>query len=375
MDRSDRAITVRAVIATVAAAFLAGCGDPFVVVGDPPGIVRIVAGRPEESGDSLTGLATDSHLWAPHGIATAPDGTFHIADYENSRILAVNSAGQIEALVDHRTRREEPRLHEPDGLDLDGMGGLLIADPGAQRVWRLDLATRALETIAGTGVRGLGLGPDTANALQADLRDPTGVAVATDGRIYFTEFGSHRVRRIEADGVLVTFAGTGSPGFGGDGGPAIDASMKRPAGLTISGDVLYIADSDNQRIRAIDLNTSLIRTVAGSGGTGFAGDDGAATDALLDGPHAVATTEDGRTLFIADSNNHRIRMVNLDTGTIGTFAGTGDRDFGGDLLPAGRTTLDTPMGVAVSPFNLLFISSTFHHTVLRAAIGLLTGPS
>jgi sugar lactone lactonase YvrE len=362
MDRSTRALAIAA-----AALCLANCGDPFIVTGDTPGVVRIVAGIPETPGDSLGALATESFLDTPHGLATGPDGTLYIADMANDRVLAVNSAGQVEVLVDHTRRFVEPRLRTPVGLALDGSGGLLIADSAGLRVWRLELESGVAAPIAGTGGS---TESDTSDALATDLRKPIGVAAGPDGRVYISEYLVNKVRRIESDGSITTVAGSGLPGFGGDGGPAYDALLLDPFGLFIAGDVLYIADSGNHRVRAVDLDSFVIETVAGSGNAGFGGDGGPATEALLDTPVSVTVTDDGRFLFISDAGNHRVRLVNLETGTISTFAGTGDVVYSGDLLTAGATSLASPKGVAASPFNLLFMSDTGHQVVLRTALGI-----
>jgi hypothetical protein len=112
--------------------------------------------------------------------------------------------------------------------------------------------------------------------------------------------------------------------------------------------------------------------VAGSGVPGFGGDGGLANGASLDNPVALAATEDGHHLFICDADNNRVRLVNLETGTISTFAGNGDDRFNGELLTAGETSLSMPRGVTTSPFGLLFISDTGHHIVLRSVVDFVT---
>lgn len=355
-----------ALVWALAALLATGCGDPMVVIGDAPGIVRIVAGIPETAGDSLGAVATRSHLNAPRGLAAGPDGVLYIADQKNSRVLAVASSGAIDVLADHSGRVEEPRLHEPDGLALSDDGRLYIADSDGHRIWLLDPSTGNLSVIAGTGARGSS--PDTIDALLAELDTPAGIAVDSDGRVYFSEFGRHRVRVIRDDGTLVTIAGVGLSGSGGDGGPATRARLRRPAGLAYSRGVLYIADSGNNVVRAVVLGTGTIDVVAGRGPAGFDGDGGPADEALLNKPLAVALAPDGGTLFIGDADNHRVRVVNLGSSTITTFAGTGEEQFNGDLLSAGETSLNLPAGLVVSSFNFLYISDLVHHVVRRSAV-------
>lgn len=362
MDRLSRALTAAGVVALFTA-----CGDPVVIIGDAPGIVRIVAGVPDSAGDSLGARATESRLSGPRGAAVDVEGTLYVADPGNRRVLAVTPSGDIRVFADR-----SGGLGAPDGIALDLAGSLLIADPDAHRIWSARLDTGELEAVAGSGVRGQS--PDTSNALAADLDTPTGVAVAPDGRVYFSELGSHRVRRLNADGSLTTVAGSGLPGSGGDGGPATLARVSRPAGLAVAGGQLYIADSGNHRVRVVDLATSIIETVAGRGAAGFDGDGGPAADALLDAPWAVAVSGDGETLFIADTGNHRVRGVALMTLTITTAVGTGDDVFNGDLLAAGATSLNAPRGLSVSPLRLLYIADTGHHVVRRTAIGFISQP-
>ena len=112
--------------------------------------------------------------------------------------------------------------------------------------------------------------------------------------------------------------------------------------------------------------------MAGAGGAGFRGDGGPATQALLDNPYSVAISASGRNLFIADTDNHRVRVVNLESLLIATFAGTGDEQYRGDLLPAATTSLSGPLGLGVSSLNFLFISDTGHHIIRRTAVGFLS---
>ena len=364
--------SARAVIGGLLAVGSLGCGDPFVVVGDAPGVVRIVAGVATVAGDSVAPQATDSELNEPRGLVVDADGVLYIADYGNVRIMAVTPANEIEVILDHEQRRTQPRMRRPDGLAIDADGRLVIADPEAQQVFRVDPDNpeATFQVIAGTGTRGIA--PDTVDALQADLDEPRGVVASADGRIYFSERNHHVVRRLDPDGRLITVAGTGDGGFGGDGGSALTARLFRPTGLSLGDGVLYIADSGNNRVRALDLETGTIETVAGSGGRGFSGDGGPAEDAFMDDPQAVATADGSAILFIADTGNQRIRTVDLGTGVIETFAGSGETEFAGDLIAAAEAGLDSPLGLTLSAFNLLFISDTGHHVVLRTAVGFLT---
>ncbi len=365
MGHHARLVALTLVVASTA------CGDPLVVVGDFPGTFRIIAGQADSAGAGLASLAIESRLDTPLGLAADAQGLLYIADHANGRILAVTTSGTLTLLAEAGSG-QGAGLRAPSGLALDGRGSLLIADPTAHRVWRFNLSDASLNPLVGTGERGAG--PDTAIALDVALDTPTGVVAAPDGAVYFTEFWAHRVRRLDPDGRIVTLAGSRFPGLAGDGGPAIQARLRNPAGLDLAEGVLYIADSGNHRIRAVDLNSNIITTVVGAGTDGYGGDGGPAREALLSTPLAISLTREIPTLYIADSGNHRIRSVDLRSSRISTFAGSGNMAFNGDLLATGETSLSGPQGLAISSSGLLYVSDTGHHIVRRTAVVLLTSP-
>jgi len=359
-------------VTVLTAAGLASCGEAIFVPGDLPGIMRVVAGIPESSGATVDPRATATQLNQPAGLALDADGTLYIADRENGRVLSVTSAGALAVVFTGVGCPAEPCLSEPSGLALDGVGGLLVTDvepsqppmANGPRIWRIELASGQTTVIAGTGVSGVAT--PGAPAAQAELGEPDGIAVAPDGRVFFAERRNNRVLAIATDGTIRVIAGTGTLGFSGDGGPATAAELNFPAGLALSDGVLYIADAGNDRVRAVDLGAGTITTVAGSGVRSFGGDNGSALGAAFNLPEDVSVSADGGTLYIADTSNHRVREVNLVTGFITTFAGTGETEFNGDLRDAGDSALEFPRGVASSPdFDLLFIADTDNHIARR----------
>jgi streptogramin lyase len=175
-----------------------------------------------------------------------------------------------------------------------------------------------IATIGGTG--SAGYGGDGGPAIAARFNNPHGIASDANGNVYVGDAANQRVRRIDArTGIVTTVAGTGSSGFSGDGGPATAAKLSYPKGTEIGPDGnLYIADNNNHRVRRVDLATGVITTVAGTGSAGFSGDGGPATAAQLNEPRNIAFDALGR-LYIVDQNNGRIRRVDTN-GTISTFA-------------------------------------------------------
>jgi sugar lactone lactonase YvrE len=343
-----------------------GCGEPVSILGDTPGLMRIVAGVPDDAGRDVGNSATETLLWHPAGVDMDLDGVLYLADRDNRRILAVSSSGAVRVVVSD-LGCTALCLAEPVALALDGAGRLIVADDRGHRVWRFDAGSGARTLLAGTGESETT--PDGEPAATSPIRSPRGVAVDENGLVYFAEGRSHRVRAILADGTLSTVAGTGESGFAGDGGPATEADIYFPGGIEIANGVLYIADAGNQRVRAVDLVSGIISTIAGTGASGFGGDGGPALSAALSDPRDVAVTSDGLLLYIADRGNHRIRAVSLATGLINTAAGSGDTEFAGNLIDAGAAGLSSPIGVGTSPFGLVLIADTDHHIVWRTPTG------
>ena len=352
------------VVATIA---WTACGEPVSILGDTPGLMRIVAGAPDEPGRALGNSATETLLRFPSGLDMDLDGVLYLADRGNRRILAVTSAGEVRVVVDDAAACSVVCLVEPVALAVDDTGGLLVADDTGHRVWRFDVRTGMRTLLAGTGESETA--PDGEVAAESPIRSPRGVAVGENGRVYFAEGRSHRIRTILADGTLATVAGTGEAGYGGDGGPATDALIDFPAGIDIANGVLYIADAGNHRVRTVDLATGIMATLAGTGTAGFSGDGGDPLSAALADPRGVAATDDGRSLYVADRSNNRIRIVSLLSPLINTFAGSGDTEFAGNLIDAGVAGLWSPLGVATSPFGLVMIADTEHHIVWRTPTG------
>jgi DNA-binding beta-propeller fold protein YncE len=220
-----------------------------------------------------------------------------------------------------------------------------------------------IRTIAGTNQRGYS--GDGGSAVSASFDQPRATAVGPDGTVYIADTFNHRVRRVGAGGDVVTLAGTGQAAFSGDGGPAGTATLHWPHGVAVdsAGASLYIADSANHRVRKVDLGSGVITTVAGGAASGFAGDGGQATAALLQGPKAVYAAPGGD-LYIADSGNERVRRVDRG-GIITTIAGTGVAGFAGDGGPATTAQFDGPRGVAGDSAGNLYVADDNNHRIRR----------
>jgi sugar lactone lactonase YvrE len=235
---------------------------------------------------------------------------------------------------------------------------------------KVTAATGVITTVAGDGSQGSS--GDGGAATSAKLRNPAGVVVAANGDIYIGDTGNDRVRKVTAaTGIITAFAGTGTAGYLGDGGAATSARLRDPEGLTLAsnGD-LYIADTGNHAIRRVSSATGIIMTYAGTGTAGFLGDGGAATSARLSSPQAVSFNSAGD-LFIADTANNRIRRVQATSGTITTIAGTGTAGSTGDGGPATAARLSSPRGITVSGTGAYYIGDRSNNRA-RKVTGLIS---
>ena len=279
------------------------------------GIINTVAGTGELGYGGDGGPATRATMNQPYALDIAANGDLYVVDRLNAVIRKVDAAsGTISTVAGTGTPGSggdgglatRAALREPNDCFLDGKGGLLIADVQDQRIRHLDLATGVITTFAGNGDKarsGDGLPATEASILGAR-------AVCGDGRgnTYICEREGNGVRKVNASGTMSTFAGTGEGGYSGDGGPALEATWGAPKALRCDaqGNVLVV-DTENHAIRRIDVATGTVTTLAG-GRHGGSGDGGPATAAGLDRPHGCCVDTQGN-LYIADSNNHRIRIV------------------------------------------------------------------
>jgi len=250
----------------------------------------------------------------------------------------------------------------PQFAAFDQQGNLLISDEVNCRIRKVD-KKGIISTIAGTGI--CGFAGDGGPAIKAKVSTPTGIAVDSAGNIFFADIEAERVRKIDAAGTITTIAGNGSTNYCGDGKLAVKACLSSPNQLAIgnskAGEILYIADTLNQRIRQVVLSTGIITTVAGNGTIGYTGDGGPAKNASLNFASGVGFYAPTRTLWISDGGNAAIRQVDLKTGIINTFVGNGTCTF----LPL---TLCNPMGLTTDSAGNLHVADGSTGQVLRVSV-------
>lgn len=221
----------------------------------------------------------------------------------------------------------------------------------------------AVETVAGTGTAGFK--GDGGPASQAEVNNPFGVVRGPDGAIWFCEYGGQRIRRITTDGRLETIAGSGEKGYSGDGGEPLQATFNLPHEIRFDkrGD-LYIVDMSNHVVRKIDFQKNIVTTIAGTGVPGYSGDGGNANKAQLKNPHSIQFGPDGD-LYICDIGNHVIRKVNMQNMQISTFAGTGKPGRTPDNSPLEGTPLNGPRSLDFDQAGNLWLATREGNQVFR----------
>jgi len=422
-----------------------GAGNLFVATSNrirkitPDGIISTAAGTGTSGFSGDGGPATAAGL-SPNAVAVDTSGNLFITEPANHRVRKVTPDGVISTAAGNGTSSPfftgdggpaiSALLYYPNSVAVDSTGNVFIADTSNSRIRKV-APTGVIDTFAGSG--SVGSGGDGGPATSAQLNLPVSVAVDVTGNVLIADC-SNRIRKVSVSGTINTFAvstwalcfydyyyyyyydnsvlgagvaadtggnlfvadpshnqihkftpagvvsvvaGLGTSGFSGDGGPATSARLSSPTGIAVdAAGNLFIADSYNSRIRKVTPD-GIISTVAGTTSSGFSGDGGPATSARLNSPTGVAVDTSGN-LFIADSNNNRIRKVTPD-GIISTVAGTGASGFSGDGGPATSARLNLPSGVAVDAAGNLFIADTNNSRIRRVGLALtvptLTGVS
>ncbi len=328
-----------------------------------PGTAAVVnfAGTGEAGSTGDGGPALQARLNAPFGLVRGPDGAIWFADYEASQIRRIARDGTISTVVGAGPAGYAgdggpatfASLNNPHELRFDRAGNLFIADAGNNAIRRLDIKTGILTTFAGTGRPGYS--GDGGPAAKAALNSPISLQFGPSGDLFIADIGNHVIRRVSASGgEISTFAGTGKQGPTPDGAPIAGTPLNGPRSLDFdaSGNLWLVTREGNQVLK-FDVGRGVIRLMAGTGRKGFTGDNGPARDATFAGPKNIAAAPDGG-IYIADTDNDAIRRLDPIHDSIYLVAGA-----------AAGVKLARPHGVLVDPDGSVYISDSAHHRIIK----------
>jgi outer membrane protein assembly factor BamB len=347
------------------------------------------AGQEGFNGDGLHRL--DTEIYWSMDMLWASDGTAWFLDWNNHLVRRVLADDTVETVVgwtdpvfpgdgvpgQAAAERSEDgalgtdvRLNHPTDFAELPDGSILVMAWHNHKLRRVDPETGLVKIMCGSGAGFVGDGGPAAGAL---FKQPKSLVVDEDGNIYIGDQQNFRVRKIDVEGTISTVVGNGTQAFAGDGGPATEASLNWEAGdnpepsggLAVADGTLYVSDTLNHRIRAVDLASGTIETIAGTGGQGNTGDGGPATEASLNGPRDIEVGPDGH-LYVADTDNSVVRAIDLQTGVIRRVAGRDEPGLDAeDGLPAVETALHRPFGVEFDHQGNLFVMDTLNSRILK----------
>lgn len=356
--------------------YIADSGNHRIRKVTPAGVIATIAGNGSAGYSGDGGAATNAQLSSPTGVAVDFAGTLYVGDSNNHRVRKIASNGIITSIAGNGfpgySAEGGPaataQLNKPSGLAVDLIGNVYLADRFNYRIRKITTAG-SIVTVGGNGYRGYLA--DGGSAAGAQLDQPRGLAMDAGGNLYIADGNNCRIRKIATNGVITTVAGNGIAGYSGDNGPATSAQLAYQLGVAVnaSGE-LYIADSYNHRIRKVAAN-GIITTVAGTGSPGYSGDGGPATSAQINNINNVAVDGEGN-LYIADYSNYRIRKVSAN-GIIATIAGTGAQGYSGDRGPAVNAQVSTLWGLTVDAGGNLYMADYLNHRIRKiTANGTIT---
>ena len=330
--------------------------------------VSTVAGTGEKGWSGDGGPAAEARVNNPYGVVIGPDGALYICDMDNHRIRRVGKDGTI-SLVAGTGRAGysgdggpalNAELNEPYEVRFDREGNMYFVEMKNHLVRRVD-RNGVISTIAGRGQRGFS--GDGGAAVEATMNQPHSIQFDAAGDLYICDIGNHRIRKVELKtGRMSTFAGSGERKNPADGSKVEGAPLNGPRAVDFDGaGNLWLALREGNAIYRIDMKAGTIHHVAGTGRTGFTGNGGPAKEAALSGPKGISLGPDGNVYF-ADTESHSIRMVNTRTGLLELIAGTGTRGNGPDGNPL-ECELARPHGIFVDRDGAIYVGDSENHRV------------
>jgi DNA-binding beta-propeller fold protein YncE len=340
-------------------------------------VIETIAGTGEPDDNGNSGKASVIHIGDPFGVEIGPDGALYITEVRNHRVRRLDLASGGVSTVAGTGRKgysgdggaaTRAELNEPYEVRFDLDGNMYFVEMQNHIIRKVDRATGVIATLAGTGE--MGYGGDNGPALEAKFNRPHSIALDHRGNLFVADIGNHRIRKIDLEsGTIESIAGTGERSLPREGEVATGKPVIGPRALSIAGSTMWVALREGHSVWKLSLDDLIWRHIAGSGEKGFSGDGGKAKTATFDGPKGIAVGPSGD-VFVVDTENHAIRRIDPNAGTIVTIAGGGPQAKGarGDGGPATEAQLDRPHGICVGADNAVYIGDTLNHRVRRVKL-------
>lgn len=331
--------------------------------------ISTFAGNGTAGGSGDGGPATAAQVDNPFGLVRGPDGALYFCEYTGQRIRKVTPDGKILTVAGSGKKGYSgdggPALQAtfnlPHEIRFDHAGNFYIADMTNHAIRRVDAKTGIITTFAGTGTAGYS--GDGGPANQAQLKQPHSIQFGPDGSLYICDIGNNVIRRVDMKtGTISTFAGTGKPGDTPDGAPIAGTPLKGPRSMDFDkGGSLWLVTREGNQVLKLDLKAGKISLVAGTGKKGFTGNGGPAKQATLSGPKGIAIDAAGNA-WLADTESHSVRMINARTGNLELIAGTGEKGDGPDGDPL-KCKMARLHGIMVDSDGSVYIGDSESHRV------------
>ncbi len=319
------------------------------------------------SGDN--GPANKAQLNNPFHIARGPDGSLFICDVDNHRVRKVAKDGTITTVAGSAKKgyagdggpATSASLNQPYEIAWDKVGNLYFVEIGNHVVRRVDAKTQIISTIAGTGKAGFS--GDNGPANQALLNAPHSLAIDAADNIFVCDIINHRLRKIDMQtGIITTYAGNGEKKTSADGAKIEGSTLNGPRALSIAPDgIFWLALREGNSVLKLDPKSGIINHIAGTGKSGFSGNAGPAKLATLSGPKGVSLDSKGN-IYLADTESHTIRMIDIKKGTLELLIGDGKKADGPDGDPL-KCRLARPHGIFIDADDSVFIGDSENHRV------------
>ncbi len=331
--------------------------------------VLVIAGNGTKGFSGDGGQASAAMLGECFGLTRGPDGALYVCDCDNFRVRRIARDGTITTVVGNGTKGYsgdggpalQASLNEPYEVRFDSVGNLYFVERLNHVVRRVDSKTGIILTVAGCGKEGFG--GDGGPASQALLKQPHSIGFDRNGDLYICDILNHRIRKVDMKtGLISTFAGTGEKKAVADGSPIAGSPLNGPRALDFDSEGnLWLALREGNVVLKLDLSKQTIQRVAGTGNQGFTGNGGPAIGATLSGPKGLSIGPDGN-VYLADTESHSIRMIDRKTGTLQLIAGTGVRGDGPDGDPF-ACKFARPHGIFVDRDGTLYVGDSENHRV------------